>query len=757
MFQLRTFSRLTASLLALSLALVSIALTLPVRGAIPGAEILSFSGSLGGAVPSRTIILADSGTANMRLAVAGGAPGDLVTLELLDGSGNPVAGASWPARTGETVWAATTLPAGSRLRLSTASAGLSVDLKVYARGTILAPTEASAGLAGTLIGAEGATSPTRFELSVPTPGLYSFALGADSGAYQVVVADGYLRKTVVAGQAPAAADSTYYLPAGNLAFQIVADSTASTTTAWSLQLTKVGELDSLPYGEATARLGSTLGRGAFTEERVPIQVAAGSEVNLRISVTGAASDSLSVELFNGATAALTVAPVGGGETVWATGQLAAGANALRVVAPNTASATLAYTIEIVAIGQPDLTLAGASQGASAVNSKARVTFPADGLYRFNLAASAGRFQLRLNDTYLRRIVGGAGSDFTAFVPAGTHELVVDQETGAGATWSATIAAAGQAADGLPFTRAGATLGGASNDFVDERLPVALAADTPVNISITARGGDSDDKLRFEIIRPGAEPSFTIATIFGGDDPGEITWATTTMAAGASLLRVSAEGNTQPMAYDVTLSAVPSAPTSWAGISRGVGLSSSVTMNAPEDGIYAITLTLEVGAGQLLLDSVAPASLPRLAGASTPTVLQLRVPLSAGAHSLTLDHDRGQALTRWTVDAALLRPTPALTLRIEQPFLVVPQAGATLIVPGTGFTAESVVEIVDGSGSPLAATITVLSDTQIQVLVPAGAAPGTYTLRVRNSNGAEAEAAGAVIIGDAKLYLPLVRR
>lgn len=634
-------ARLTASLLALSLALF--ALALPARAAEPGVEMISFSGTVGAGL-TRTLALTESGPANMRLMIGGGSASDKATLSVLTSAGATVA--SWPALSGETIWATAELPAGGRLRLETTATSLSFALKVFARGTILAPTDAAPQISGVLTGSATTSSGSAVQLTVLKAGLYSFAMGADSGAFQLVVDDNYVRKTVVSGAAPAPADSTYYLSAGNHTFTVVPSKVGQ--TAWSLRFTWAGELDALPYGEAASALG-----GAFTEEWIPIQVPEGVDVNLSVAVTGAAGNKLTVELYSGSApaASVTLALIAGGETIWGTGQLTAGASRLHIITAGANNGTLGYSIALSPIGSPELTITGTSQGASAVNSQARVSFPSDGLYRFTLAASAGRYQLRVGETSLRRIVTSAGADtLTAFIPAGTHQLVIDQDSALGATWSVTVAETGQAFDTLPFTRSGATLAGAPGEFADEWLPIALSSGGAFNIRVAATDGAEPDHLRLEVARPGAAPSFTLAAIYQGEN----TWATTTLEAGASLLRVSAaDGNSRPMSYTLEIQAVQRAPSTVAGVSHHEGLDASFAFMAPEEGIYTLTLSLQSGAGQILVDQE-PARPVAEATLADDTVLTQRVELKAGLHRITFERDVTQPVSAWSITTGLLR-------------------------------------------------------------------------------------------------------
>lgn len=744
--------RLLAILLIIVFALALPALPArPARAAEPGAAILSFSGTLDAAVPTRTVLLSDSGPANLRLAVSGGTSSDKVTLTMLNAAGAALK--SWPARSGETIWGFANIPAGASLRVQTSGAALSFSLSAYARGTVLAPSAASPTWSGAIIGAGAQTGGSDGHFVAPAAGLYTFTLGATSGAYQLVVDGNHLRKTVVSGKAPAPADSTYYLSAGNHSFQIIPESTAGTATAWSVRLNAGAAADSLPYGESSAALGGGTGGGAFVEEWVPLRTTAAHSVNIRIAAIGAAGDSFQVELYNAGTKVLTSSSIAGGEVVWMTSALAAGANALRITTSAANSGPLAYSLTVSGLFAPKLSWGGTSRGASAASSTARATFASGGLYTFTLGASSGSYQLRLDNTYLRKVVTAAGATFSAYVPAGTHTLVVDQE-GVGVTgWSVTIEQAGAAADRLPFTRSGAPLGGAGKDFRDESLPISLAAASPVNIKVTATDGGPSDSLKVEIFRAGAAaPSFSAAKVY----KGEVFWATSSLPAGTSFLRVAAaSGNSAPMSYQVEISGVGAIPRAWGGVARGEGLNSKIALTAPQDGIYTLTLTMSSGNGQVIVDG--GASTAEVSPGLESTSLTLRVPLDAGVHQFAFVQDRAAPSTAWQLSVASLQKAVPLSVTAVTPPQLDYGAGGDLSVAGAGFESGTVVEVLNRSGKAVPASAVVVSGTRIVLSLPASTPPGAYSLRLTNPSGDRLSRASALSVGMLRSFLPMVVR
>ncbi len=399
--------------------------------------------------------------------------------------------------------------------------------------------------------------------------------------------------------------------------------------------------------------------GAFREEWVPVQVAAGQPINLRIAATGAVADQLMVELYNGATRVYSSTNVYGGEVAWGSSALAAGANRLRVVAAVGNGAPLGYTVTLSTIAQPAFTWAGKTYGNIARpgqgNSSIKLNFPTAGLYRFTLGASSGRYQLMLDSQNLQKIVTDTvSSNFTAFVPAGAHSLVVKQDPAqASTTWSVQVATATQANDALPFSRGGGTIGGASNAFGEEWLPLRIAADAPVNLRIIATGAPSDS-LKVELFN-GATLAYSAATVYGGDLLGQHD----DQGFGTNRLHLAAAaGNASPMSYKIEVRSRRQHPRHMAR--RGAVWRPQLGRAGQRAGgrrLRCRDLTLDEGAGQVLVDVGAAVALQSITPVSSSTTL--RVPLAArpaylhaeagqrpnlAAHDLA---DRGQpAPGRW---------------------------------------------------------------------------------------------------------------
>jgi IPT/TIG domain len=735
------------------IALLSLALlltwTTPTHAAQPGEELVNSSGALN-ASQIVTIPLYSPGAANLRLQVSGGGPSDTITMALHSGSSIVT---SWVARSGETIWGYATLPSGGNLTLQNNSgAQLSYALLVYARGVAPNITESGATWSGV---ARGGGIQSAIQLSVPSAGRYRFTFGASGGSFQMKVDTGYILKSVVPGNLPNPADSVYYLSAGVHTFTIV-QNTADTLITWSATLATADALDSLPSSESSAVLG-----GAFHEEWVPIQVAAGQPVNLRIAATGAAADSLTVELYNGATRVYSSTSVFGGEVAWGSSTLATGANRLHVVAAAGNTAPLAYTITLSPIAKPAFTWSGTTYGNIARpgqgSSSIKLNFPATGLYRFTLGASSGRYQLMLDSQYFQKIVTDTTStNLTVFVPAGVHTLIVKQDPAKTSTaWSVQIATTAQTNDNLPFSRGGGTLGGTSNTFREEWLPLRVAADAPVNLRIVATGAASDS-LKVDLYNA-TTLAYSAAKVYGG----ETFWASTTIKSGTNLLHlVAATGNAGPMSYQIEVRGIASIPGTWSGVALNNGLNSVVRVNAPTSGVYDVALVLDEGSGQVLVDAGAPAqAIQAISPVSTSTTL--RVPLSSGLHTFTLKQDSSPATPRtvWQIAASLRQADAALAISSVSPSLLTAGHETLVTITGQGFESGTVVELRAANGSVKPSSSIIVNSTTIKLTVPASTPAGSYNLRLSNPGGATVTKTAALSVGNVKLfvYLPSILR
>jgi hypothetical protein len=613
----------------------------PVRAAAPGEELVNSTGIIGNN-ETHTVTIYSPGPANLRLEIGGGGASDKLTLALLASGGATVQ--SWDVRSGEVVWVSAELPAGGAVSLHNAgSAQLTYKLTAYALGVVPNVTSNTATWSGI---ARGNGMHSTIRVNVPAAGRYRFTLGASGGSFQISVDAGYLLKTVAPSNGPNPVDSTYYLNAGIHTLTIV-QATGAALTTWSAVLAPEGGLDTLPSAESSAVLGG----GSFSEEWIPVQIQAGAQVNLNIAATGAAADSLVVSLYNDsrATPVFTSTTIYGGETVWGSGALADGANALHIVASGGGS--LAYTITVSGVAPAPATLTGVSYGApahpSGGHSTALLTFPAAGLYSFTLGASAGRYQILLNSNYLQKTVISAGATFTAYVPAGTYPIVIAQDPVAASTsWSIAVAPTDSVADSLPYSRSGGTLGGPNNAFTEEWLPIRAGAGVPVNLKVSV-AGVAADALQIELYKANsADPPYQIARVYGG----EIAWGSAALANGVNLLHIIAPAaNSGKLDYQIDVKPIDAIPGGWSGTSLSAGLNSTLRVSAPVAGTYNVTVTVTVGTGQVLIDATALAKQDIHVASSTT---MLRVPLNAGLHTFTFQQGAGQPVTSWVIVANL---------------------------------------------------------------------------------------------------------
>jgi hypothetical protein len=633
-------------LVMLLLVILPVYFATSARAAEPGEELVNSTGVIG-TNATHTITIYSPGPANLRLEISGGAATDKLTLALLASGGATVQ--SWDIQSGEIAWASADLPAGGALSLHNAgSASLTYKLTAYALGVVPNITSDTTTWSGI---AHGTGIHSTIRVNAPAAGRYRITLSASGSSFQINVDNGYLLKTVDPSSAPNPDDSTYYLDAGLHTLAIM-QAAGATPTTWSAALAAVGGLDTLPSAESSAVLGG----GSFSEEWIPLQIQAGAQINLNIAVAGAATDSLVVSLYNSsrATPVFTSTTIYGGETVWGSGALADGANALHIVASGGGS--LAYAITVSGIAPAPVTLTGTSYGApahpSGGNSAALLTFPAAGLFSFTLGANAGRYQILLNSHYLQKTVTSAGATFTAYVPAGTYPIVIVQDPAAASTsWSIAVAPTDTVADSLPYSRSGGTLGGPNNAFTEEWLPIQMNAGLPVNLKVSVTGA-ATDALQLELYKADStEAPYRIAKIYGG----EITWGSAAVANGANLLHIIAPAtNSGMLDYQIDVKAIDTISSSWWGTSLGAGLNSTLRVSAPVAGTYNVTVTVATGTGQVLIDSAALVK-QGFHVASSTTVL--RVPLSAGLHTFTFQQDAGEPITSWELAASLRSSDP----------------------------------------------------------------------------------------------------
>ena len=637
---------------------------------------------------------------NFALAVAG----DDVTLTIQDVYANIL----WEgtALAGETLWGTATLPVGNNRFVLTNGVGGSGDPAQVAL-TLYSLSQAPYTWMG-VADADGLHSEAR--VIFPTSGLYTFNFNVTGGGrYQFQVADDFILKTVEG------IDSvTYYVPAGTHPLTLIQDSAVG--AEWAVAISGVGaQYNALPYLRSGGELGGA--GNDFVEEWLPLNLQTAQSLNLATTLTGVDGDSLVLKVYDAADTLVKTAHIYANETHWSTFDLPAGMARLHLEADAGNGAPLEYSLALRVLPQPPTTWSGSAY-TEGENSHARVTFSQSGLYTFNFQATGGRFQFLVNENYIQKTVESGTTQVTLYIPAGTHDLRVVQDTATGADWSVGISAVGAATNVLPYMQTGGDLGGAGNDFDAEWLPVFFGAPQRVNLELVV-AGDYPDALQVEIVSglTGETRLLTLEDVYGG----ETLWATVDMGA-ANRLRIVAEGgNAGPLTYTATLHAIPEPPYSWGGVIHGDGNISAVRLDTPVSGLYLVEVNLPQGFAVVYFNAVPIRSQPAPQGFT----YDFEIPLSAGTHTVYVVQQPDYAVTEWEVAISLLE-ADAPAISAIAPTLMYNHVANTLTVTGANFLPGAVVKV--GTQS---LTTTYISATQLQATVLAGLAVGVYDVSVTN--------------------------
>jgi hypothetical protein len=639
-------SRVWCLLGILILVLVLLPVEATVHASEPGELLLDRQGPINA---SQTLtdqqIYSFSGQANIRLELTGGSGDETVTATVKNAGGTAIK--TITVRRGEVLWNTVALPENARISLKNNSASnLNYKLAVYAVAVVPSFAQATDTWSGT---SKHNGEQSVITLNVPSDGLYKFTLAASSGAYQLVADNEYIRKTVKAGSLPNANDTVYYLKAGAHSLRIVQDPAAGVSTAWSVKIASQGGTDTLPNSESSAVLG---GGSFFNTEWIPIFLPQDAVVDVRIAVTGGATDSLTLGVLNGGTRVFTSTSVLGGEVAWASTTLKQGANALNIVAKSGNAAPVSYTVELRVVPNAPFAWSGKTRGdtnrGNKGSSNIRMTFPESGLYTFTMAANSGRYQFLLGSNYIQKTVTDTNSTaLSAYVAAGTYTLQVVQDPQQAMTdWKVDIKAGSAKSDALPFSRKGSSLGSADGSaFNQEWLPLQSSRGLPVNLQIKVFGATSES-MRIDFYN-GDKAVYTAEKVYGG----ETFWAPSTIISGTNRIRVIATG--QKMSYEVGVLSVANAPSTWNGVAMKNGINPTALLNAPVAGVYDVVLTLQEGEGNLKVGgatgtaSVSDASI-------AANVVSVRVELEAGQHTFTLVQDPNHARTVWSMSVKLRR-------------------------------------------------------------------------------------------------------
>ena len=579
---------------------------------------LNGSFSSGDAATYSYPVFGNSRTFNFSLTVTGTVP-LMMTIE--DASNQLI----WTgtAEAGETLWGYGTLPIGqNKIHFVNGAGDNTFALNFY---DFPSTPYTWAGVASPI----GLNSDAR--LTFPSSGLYQFDFGVNSGGrYEFTLDGSYIQKTVESNTAV-----SYYIDAGVHDLQILQDAGGG-DVVWSVAISSTGQtVDTLPYEKAG---------GDIANEWLPIFLDAPVQANLVLTATGAAGDSLLLEVVNGGTTIVS-ATVETRETAWTTFDLPAGSSKIHLTANGS---PVDYVLSMDALPTVGYEWTGMAND-SGDNSHIRVIFPTSGRYTFDLMNANGRYQFLLNDEYIQKT---AETDIAAtyYVRAGTHDLYIDQDAAQGADWGVGITGPFGTNDSLPYTQSGGDLS-AAGDFSEEWLPIHTGTAVSVNLEVTGNGAIADS-FAVELWDDSSKLA-TLSPVYGT----ETVWTTTNLPANGRLRIVASNDNSGDMDYDVTVTAVPDNGTAaWAGNALDVGEESVITVNFPTTGMYRFQVDADPGFANLVIDDAIPAVRQPLAGSTITTTYDIAV--TAGMHRIYVQQDSIFANSNWSATVMPVSQAPA---------------------------------------------------------------------------------------------------
>ncbi|HSH05002.1 MAG TPA: IPT/TIG domain-containing protein [Anaerolineae bacterium] len=518
------------------------------------------------------IRLAENSDVNMKLTVNSADPNAMIDVAIY----NP--GSITPNHLIEDItaqeahWATFNLMAGAnRVRVTANGA----ELTGYDISLIAIPTDSSSW-SGTALG--NRTNAYAFETS--TSGLYRFHIDADPGFANLNVdslnfADG---STVRMSPTSLGYSFDRELSAGMHLIETLPDGNYVTTT-WSAQVMPISPAESFFSFNGDVMDGDTVA----AQYELP---AGPLDINFSVEVMGSGPVDLTIQDSTGTP--VWSGPVHDGEKLWGNTTLAGGLN--HFIFSNGTLSTTNVVLNAYPVPNTDFAWDGMAN-AGGNNSKMLVNFEESGLYAFNFTTGGGRYQFAINDDYVLKTVEGVDSD-TFFIPAGTHELTIDQDTTVGANdWSVVIIPTGITEDSLPFNASGGALGGGGNDFNQEWIPVHLSAATDVNISLSAMGLMTDSLLLHVFSPSSGVPILTIPAVYGS----ETIWDSFQLPVGTNYIHVVANGaNTDSLDYQLQIRELATAPDSWAGTTTAPGVTSEIRMEFPTSGLYTFDFGVNAG-------------------------------------------------------------------------------------------------------------------------------------------------------------------
>jgi len=701
-----------------------------VTPAAPGADFFTFEGTLEEGVSVSPQYPVADGPLDFNFALT--TTGDDVELEIRDADDNLV----WTgaALAGETLWGTGVLSTGiNTLHLANPTGGNAVDAEVSL--TLYTLPEAGYDWAG-LAAATGLNPNSHIRVIFPQDALYTFDFAASGGSYQFRLNEDYLRKTVAGSESV-----TYFVPAGTHDLYVHQHPTAGAD--WSVGISDAGaEEDSLPYAKDGGNLDATI----FSEEWLPLRLADDTQLNMAATLTGTTGDLLTITAYDESDAVVESATVYAGETHWTTFDLPEGVSRLHLATDGGNVGALSYQLTLDALPATPYTWAGVADAAGGV-SHARVTFPTPGLYTFTLRADSGRFQFRLGDAFIQNVVEDNAA-VAYYVPAGVHDLYIDQDSGAGAAWNVAIGEMTTQVDQLPYAKSGGELGGSGNDFAEAWMPLYLGEPQRANVELTL-SGNVTDALELQVLSgfEGSTTTLTLGPVYGS----ETVWATVDLM-GMDRLHLQAADNAAPLSYAVTLHPIPETEAVWRGLSRNVGVNSTMWLDTPLSGNYKVQMEVPTGFASIDVNGPAASQNTRLAG----FYYEFEIQLGAGTHTLLVEQDTDYPITTWTVTTTLTAADPPTLLSV-QPVSVTDNTSTTVTLSGANFMSDATVRLEGPEDANL--TSTYVSAQELTAVVPAGLTLGRYDVVVENPDGqSDTLTEGLTVYHPTySVYLPLIMR
>lgn len=682
--------------------------TATVISTTPSADFFNFDGTLEDGVSVAPEYAVDDGPLDFNFTLT--TSGDDVQVEIRDGDDDIV----WTgtAFAGETLWGTGSLTNGvNTFSITNLTGGNAVDANVSL--TLYYLPEAGYDWEG-LAAPTGLKPNSHIRMIFPDDALYTFDFGATTDSYQFRLNDDYLRKTVTGAESV-----TYFVPAGTHDLYIYQDPVAGAD--WDVSISDAGATyDTLPY----TKDGGAFDSATFTEEWLPLHLENAAQLNLATIITGTTGDYLTITAYDEDDNVVQSADVYAGETRWTTFDLPAGVSRLHLSTDSGNVADLAYDLTLGALPAAPYTWDGVAD-AGGGTSHARATFPTSGLYTFTLTADTGRFQFRLDDDFLQKTVED-NTSVVYYIPAGTHDLYIDQDSVAGADWNVAISGVTEAKDVLPYTKHGGELGGVGNDFNEAWMPVYLGTPQRANVELTVNGALTD-ALELVVLSGFNGPTSTLSLgpVYGT----ETVWATVDLT-GMDRLRLQATGNEDPLSYAVTLHPIPETSAVWRGDSRDVGVNSTMRLDTPISGNYLVQANVPTGFVSVDVNGPAIPTQTRPAGFS----YEFEAGLGAGTHTLFVEQDPDFSISSWAVTVTLTLADPP-TITSVMPISVTDLVSTPITLIGTNFMSNAEVRLENGANLPL--TPAYVSATELGATVPAGLTPGIYDVVVENPDGQNA--------------------